>query len=263
VKPIDAFGPAIARAKHTLRLYDLLHDTRSRKVRSPWASKFKTLMHWPQGEAIVRVDGENQLSMLILRQKVGIARTAFTHEYLSELLRSAVVAAVSALDRYMHDIVVHHCIDMLSKKEDDIPKEWRKVHIPILSAKAAIDRQRKSTTARGGFPLKQAIQEQLHREFTFQQPDDVVSAMKMVGVEDFWKRVAERMDGNPKPKEVIDKLRTIAKRRNHIVHEADLERKIKARKYSLKAIARKDADDWVNWIEMLVVHADQVIAECV
>ena len=85
MKPKDTFDSAMKRVDHLLRLYDLLHNTRTYKARSDWCAKFNDLMHWSKKETIVRVDGKDGHSILILRQVLGIDHTQFTHDYLSEL----------------------------------------------------------------------------------------------------------------------------------------------------------------------------------
>jgi hypothetical protein len=157
MKPKQHFDVAMARADHLLRLYELLHDTRVYKVRSDWAARFKTLMHWPQGEQIVRVDGKDAQSLLILRAATGLSRNQFTHDYLAELLRATVVATVSALDRYMHDIVVMHSWSLLTRSERGIPRELKKLEIPILAARHAVDKLRRDGKARPGVLLKEAL----------------------------------------------------------------------------------------------------------
>lgn len=92
-------------------------------------------MRWPDAERIVRIDGKDGNSMLILREATGLDRKRFAHDYLSELLRAAIASAVAALDRYMHDLIVDRCIKLLSRPEDDIPKELRKLAIPVLETK--------------------------------------------------------------------------------------------------------------------------------
>ena len=123
--PTDGFDAAMGRADHLLCLYDVLHNSRSRAIRTDWAARFLDLMHWPTGEAIVRVDGKDKQSLLILRPSLGLDHTNFTHDYLSELLRSAEVATVSALDRYVHDLVLRHAWALLRKPEARIPTELK------------------------------------------------------------------------------------------------------------------------------------------
>ena len=261
--PIDSFNAAFVRASHLIQLYDLLHDSRSRGVRSDWATAFKNFMRWPNGERIVRIDGKDRNSLLILRESVGIDREHFTHDYVSELLRSSVVAAVSALDRYVHDLVVHHSWKLLSRSEAQIPTELKKIAISVTSVKAALTRLRSDRNARPGGLVKQAIQERLHRDFTFQKPDDILKASKMLGIRDFWDNVASEMPGPPSKADVISKLRDISSRRNQIVHEADLVRKTKAKEITLRDISRTDAERWVSWINDFVRAIDSVAARSI
>lgn len=251
------------RADHLLTLYDLLHDTRARKVRADWASKFLALMHWPKAEKIVRVDGKDKGSILIMRESMGIDRDKFTHDYLAELLRAAVVATVSALDRYMHDIVIYHSWALLNRAEAKIPKELKKLQIPVLSARHAVDRIRNDENARPGVLVKEALREHLHREYTFQRPDDVQKAALMLGVEDFWGKTSAVMRGSPKKEEVIRTLREIAQRRNQIVHEADIVRKAKSKMITMREISAKDAVAWTSWMRDFVDAIDSVVAKSI
>jgi hypothetical protein len=263
MKPKNNFDVAMERADHLLRLYALLHDTRVRKVRADWAAKLTALMHWPRGEKIVRVDGKGRNSILLLREAAGVDRDKFTHEYLSELLRAAVVAIVSALDRYMHDLVVHYSWSLLSKTEQKIPKELKKLRIPVLSARYAVDKIRGAAKARPGVLVKEAIRNQLHREFTFQKPDDVQKAALMLGVEDFWGKVAEAMPGALRKADVKENLRQIADRRNQIVHEADLVRKARAKSTTMREITLNTALNWASWMQDFVTAVDAVVASTV
>jgi hypothetical protein len=261
--PKDHFDVAMERADHLLRLYDLLHDTRTYKVRADWAAKFLALMHWPKTEKIVRVDGKDRNSLLILREAAGIDRDKFTHDYLAELLRATIVATVSALDRYMHDIVIFHSWALLNRADEKIPKELKKLQIPVLSARHAVDKVRSDAKARPGVLVKEALREQLHREYTFQRPDDVQKAVLMLGVDDFWGKVAAAMPGTPKKDEVIKTLREIAQRRNQIVHEADIMRKAKAKTITMRDISARTAADWAVWMRSFVGAIDSVVASAV
>jgi hypothetical protein len=259
MQPIIAFNAALERSKHLLVLYEILHDSRQRSVRDDWAIKFKGLMRWPQTEIIHRVDGKDRNTILIMRDCLGVNRRHFAHEYLSELLRASLVAAISALDRYLHDVVLHHSIYLLSKKEEDIPKELRKLSIPVLETKRALASLRANSSARPGHILKKAIQEHLHGHFTFQNPDSVQKAAQMLGIEDFWTKVAEEMSPAISKKEVISKLREHVIRRNQIVHEADLLRKTKSRGYTLREVDLNKAKDVVNWTNDFVKAIDNII----
>lgn len=263
MQALEHFDAAMARADHLMQLYDILRDSRARGIRSDWAKSFKAFMGWPAGEVIERVDGKDWNSMLILREAVGVDRSKFTHDYLSELLRAAIVAAVSALDRYVHDAVLQHCWSLLSRAEKDVPKELRNLAVPVLTTKRALEKQRAEPTSRPGHLVKAAIQEQLHKEHTFQKPDDISKAARMLGVTDFWGKVATEMPGPPQKAEVIEQLRQIANRRNLIVHEADLVRKTKAKQVTLRDIGRKEAEHWIDWIRHFVAAMERVVRAAV
>lgn len=252
----DGFSSAIERANHFLKLYAVLHDTRTRRVRSDWAGSFKRLMQWSQNENIVRVDGEE--SLLILRESAGIDRAHFAHDYLSELLRATIVSAVSALDRYMHDMIVEKSSALLSLPEDDIPKELRNLAVPILSAKKALEQLRKYSKSRPGHILKKEIQAALHKEYTFQNPDSIAKGAKMLNIKNFWGEIAKRLPTNPSKGDVQNKLKEIMLRRNQIVHEADLIRKTKAKKITVREISLSTAKEYVEWINNFVLAINNV-----
>ena len=129
MQPKSAFDAAMQRVDRLLGLYHLLRNTRERGIRADWARKFKTLMHWAQGDAIDRVDGTG--AVLILRHTSGFTADEFKHDELSELLRAALAASVSALDRYCHAVVVSLVMAQLRRSEDNWPKELKKLSLPI------------------------------------------------------------------------------------------------------------------------------------
>ena len=256
MKAKTAFDAAIKRGEHLLTLYDLLGDQRKRSVRQDWASKFRRIMRWKQSEKFVRVDGNG--CIVILRESANISREHFKHDYLSELLRFSLVAAVSAMDRYFHDAVVERSWSLLGKREDRIPKELRKLEIPVLETKRALSRLKGDDHSRPGNLVKKAIQNKLHADFTFQSPDSVLKAAQMLGVKDFWSSVAKHMVSTPKVSDIQDTLRQIAVRRNQIVHEADLERKTRSRKLSLREVSGSESKKSVEWIKEFVQAVGKV-----
>lgn len=261
MESIDYFNAAFLRAEHYLTLYDILHDTRARRVKDDWADRFKEFMHWPIREDIVRIDGKDKKSLLIIKSEIGIERSQFTHEYLSELLRSSLVSVISALDMYLHDIVVTHSWSLLSQKEELIPSELKRINLPIVDTKRAIARARKEINSRPGYLVKQAIQAQLHKKYTFQSPDNVNTACRMLGVKDLWNKVAAKMNGNHQAKDITEKLWKISRRRNQIVHEADLILTVKHKRISIRKLTYKETREWVYWIKDLVLAIDEVIKE--
>ncbi len=258
--PKAGFNAALERAEHLLRLYELICDTRQRAVRGDWARAFKQLMHWPAGNHIVRIDGKDRQSLLVFREECGVERHHFAHEYLSELLRSAIVASVSALDRMLHDHVVKESWKLLSRKESKVPKKLKEMSLSALDARKAVEHLRRNSKARPGNIIKKAIQDRLHRDYTFQTPDSVLMAAQMLGVQDFWKKVAHKMPNTPPKEDVIKELRTITRRRNQIVHEADLIRTNRQQPL-LRSISYSETSRMVNWMKEFGKAVNDVIEE--
>ena len=255
----DIFDYSIESAHHFMTLYDILHDTRARRGRQDWMRKFKNLMHWPSGEKIIRIDGKDTNSVLLIRESVGIDRYHFTHEYTSELLRSALASAVASLDRYFHDLIALSSWKLLSHKDSDIPKALRNLRLPVGATKKALETLRKNRSARPGNLIKAEIQKVLHREHTFQSPSSLTSAAKMLGIDDFWRKVAKEMPNRTKSIDIQNKLREIAIRRNQIVHESDVILKTSAKEIASRDIKRTDVQESLDYICSFISAVEIVV----
>lgn len=213
-------------------------------------------MHWPQKVRVVRVDGEN--SLLILKDPpLGLTPDRFDHSFASELLRSAVVSAVSSMDRYLHDVAVSRCFTLLNGAEKDLPKKLAKLEMPAISAFKATKALRKDARSRPGNQLKKALQEKLH-SITFQSPAGIEEFCQLVGIKDFWRKIETEMGGGLSPDEMKSMLLAIVRRRNQIVHEADLERQIKARRFAIREIEENFAHHTVDLIQKFVKAIEAV-----
>lgn len=73
-------------------------------MRADWKASFCTLMHWPKGASIDRVDSRHAL--VVLRDGSILKKEDFASEALDDLLRAALAMGISALDRYLHERVV-------------------------------------------------------------------------------------------------------------------------------------------------------------
>jgi hypothetical protein len=255
---LDTFEIANQRSERFLTLYKLMRNSRQRGAREDWLTRFKQFMRWPAGEQITRIDGHDGNSMIILREAVGITRDEFEHDILSELLRAAIVASVSALDRYMHDLVMRNVWSLLDQSEEDMSNELKKLSIPAYEVKRALTAIRQEPNARPGGKMKKVIQATLHRNHTFQRPDDLQKAAKMIGIDGFWDQVEAEFPGNRTKKQIIDQLKKITIRRNQIVHEADIIVKIRNREINTRTISERDATRAVEFIGRLVRSIDRV-----
>lgn len=258
LEPKDLFDHAMRRADHFLDLYDLVHNSRQRAIRSDWKSNFTSLMRWPKTEKIVRIDGKDKQSLLILRESAGLTREVFTHDYASELLRGAISAAVSALDRYMHEMVAKYFLKILNLPIESQSKEFRSICLPVNAVKRATDKLRADPAARPGNIIKEEVRKILHRDFTFQTSSSIQKAATILGVKDLWRKVAVAKN-NGVQKDIVDQLNAITRRRNQIVHEADLILQSRGREVKMRDITKQQALDVVIFMKDLVVALDKVI----
>ena len=162
------------------------------------------------------------------------------------------MTSVSALDRYIHDLVLLHSLRLLRKPEDSIPRNLRELKIPLLAVKKAIEKIKGDHTARPGSIIKQEIQDILHQNHTFQSPPNLDYASGLLGISNFWSKVGSKMPNKPEGKNVKKRLSEITKRRNEIVHEADLILKAKGKKLTLRDIDRNYAQSAKDWMQSFV-----------
>jgi hypothetical protein len=254
---INHFSLCIDRTNNLLLLYDILFDKRERKVRKDWSQNFCSLMHWSTTEKFIRIDGKD--SIIILKSSLNIDQKLFKTNQLDELLRSIIVYSVSALDRYFHDVLVEKVISILSKKEEEIPKELKNLNLPILSTKKALEKLKKDGKSRPGNILKSEIQIVLHDDYTFQNVHNIDKAIKMLDISDFWNRVGNEFSPKLTPIQIQNKIREISKRRNEIVHEADIVRKLRAKKPTLKSINRNKVEEYKIFIDNFIRATDKII----
>lgn len=258
-KEFKTFQLAIERSNHFLFLFDLVSNQRKRSIRSDWAGKFKKLMHWNGSTSLMRVDGASSI-LIIKDPPLGLTREHFSHGYASELLRSSVVSSISAMDKYFHDKALNRCFSLLNGPEKNLPKKLKRLEFSALSAFKAAKKLREDPSARPGNQLKKVLQDKLHT-ITFQDVNGVNEAVELMDVKDFWRRVGTKLNPEASASYLQEHLRQYVRRRNQIVHEADLERRLKARKYAIRPIEKNYAQSCCKFISSFVEAADAVIEE--
>lgn len=131
---------------------------------------------------------------------------------LTDLLRAAIVMSVSALDHYIHETVR---IGML--------ESWggtRRQTDAFLRFSISIDGAREAVLNQTGEQwLHDEIRER-HRWHSFQSPDRITEALRLITDVGIWDAVAD--DLRRPVQDVRQQLELIIDRRNKIAHEADL-----------------------------------------
>jgi hypothetical protein len=132
---------------------------------------------------------------------------------LSDLLRSALVHAVSALDHLVHQRVVELAIEIYNGQRAPT-QSFNSLSIPLETA-----------LTHGGYVSSHAWFEEFLRDHlswqSFQDPKRISEAIRLVSDVSLWEEVADITGSNPS--DTVQRLRVIVDRRNKIAHEADLD----------------------------------------
>lgn len=188
-----------------------------------------------------------------------IANTAPRSEVPSDLLRSALVSAVSALDAYAHGIVDRAAVAVATQPLPQTglePAEGRgALAIPLalmpdlygIAASADPVTQRAPTAIDAiGLAVAEAT-----RRLTYQSPDEIAAALASVGIRRIW---SNAYGVDPK---ALEDLRAACYRRNKIVHEADLDRSVHPA--TLRPICASDVEGVANLVRRVSSGIDRYV----
>jgi hypothetical protein len=173
------------------------------------------------------------------------------------LPRSAVVAAISALDSYVHD-VIYEQIPIVLASSNEISTSLATAMASVLPIKKAEDFQSARAVLLSHNTLHELFMRfrQAKLEFTsYQAPDKVIAAYSLIGIPDIFNRVSSAWQGPGSAAEDIrDTLAKYVTRRNKIAHEADLEHS-----GSPRPMQSKYASECKSFIENLVTRLDRIV----
>lgn len=169
----------------------------------------------------------------------------------SDLLRWQWVLAVSALDKYIHDIVTDGMVEQYINKQPHTPK----FDTFQLSMKTIINIQ--------SAPVPEiAFRNEVIRKnsyLSFQDPDKIADALSFIwNVPNKWDVISRNMATPISSSDLKIKLKNIVVRRNQIVHEGDcLSTNIPMAQQQITA---SDTQDVIQFITELVDAIDASIA---
>lgn len=133
---------------------------------------------------------------------------------LTDLLRSQIVMAVSALDHYVHEITRVGMLEVYSGKRPQTPA--------FLRFQVTMEATLQGIVAGQGNDgwLDEEIRKK-HGYLAFQHPDRIADAIRLFSSCTLWISVASEL--NSEVENVKTELQLIVDRRNQIAHEADLD----------------------------------------
>lgn len=169
----------------------------------------------------------------------------------SDLLRWQYVLAVSALDKYIHDIVRIYMLEIYRGNRIRT-KKYDTVRFDL----ATIEAMKTSATPEVEF-TNEIIRQ--HGYLSFQDPDRISDALSLIWEENNkWLIISSNMSYHISQCDLKIKLKNIVLRRNQIVHQGDslttqtpLQQQI---------ILREDVEDVINFVVELVKAIDKSLA---
>lgn len=158
---------------------------------------------------------------------------------LSDVLRASLVLGVSALDHFIHEFVRLGMLEVHQGKRP-MTDSYLSFRVPMSAAQQA------SVDTNGDDWLDQAIREN-HAWLSFQQPDKIADAIRLMSTTKLWEQVGIEL--GMKPVDVKLQLSAIIERRNKIAHEADMDPTINGIRWPINDVLVADA---LNFLELLV-----------
>lgn len=141
---------------------------------------------------------------------------------LSDLYRAAYMQGVSAFDYFIHEEVRVRMLDLHVRPQSTWPRGFSRFKVPLSSVR------RDGSNLQDTAVLFEAEIRNQHGHLSFQHPDKVADACRLVSDVDLWVAVAAAIgttkQGRLSPAQAAKKdWGLIIDRRNLIVHEADLD----------------------------------------
>ncbi len=166
-----------------------------------------------------------------------------------DLLRMSLVYCMSALDKLLHELVVHNMVEIFANRKaatDKYKCETISLEHHLILASASL-------------PPPEIVFEQIVRSkiahLSFMDPPKLVDALALIWSEEHkWQAIASEMGSNRES--VVTELKNLYRRRNSIVHEIDWDPASGAKMPILPA----DAERAETFIKTLGEAIDRLVA---
>ncbi|WP_394125167.1 HEPN domain-containing protein [Psychrobacter nivimaris] len=166
----------------------------------------------------------------------------FPHDMISDILRSELVSVVSALDRFIHDIVKVGIIESYNGQRQ-LTNSCSNFQINIGDLKTFLN----PTISQDPDIILGDIIDRKHSHLSFQDPKKIADALSLFWDDSQkWQTIASQLGSDQNTIKV--ELKNIIIRRNQIVHEADFD----AFQNQLQIIKANDVENSVEFINNLV-----------
>lgn len=163
---------------------------------------------------------------------------------LSEMLRSEYVLVISAMDRFLHDIVKERLLKIDIRDVVNLNISAQKEYpISLFTVKSLLENPDELTRDQ---LLETDLKKSLEK-ISFQSSKSIESAMNLIGCKKPWTKIGRQL--TLPPEDVKKRLDIIIRRRNIIAHQADISNDVTLEKNNIE---RQDVDEELFFIEKIV-----------
>ena len=243
------FNSAIKPADMLIVLYESLLTNNTRAIRSEYKTRAFTskIVPWPQQDGLWRSKGH---SILILgNDNSKLSHHSFSPDSLSVFLRSALVLAMAAIDKLLHEAVSNNFSRLAREGTID-----RFAHIDVstcyqisLSARERKGKGGKIKT-RPGHKIKAEVLQQIYTD-SFLSSRRVEEVSSALGKKKIFSIFGNTLHPSQTHEQVKAKWISLYRRRNQIAHEGDIVRKSKGRVLDLNRIRFGDIKKDIDFIK--------------
>lgn len=160
-----------------------------------------------------------------------------------DILRSAMVLLVSALDTFVHDVVRIGMMQILKGERKQTPEYQKfRIEMHVVSFNASYD-------------WFDAEIRRRHSESSFQSAGNITKGLKLIYEKDIWSSIAQDLNG--KEEETKKKLDAIVRKRNQIAHESDVDPTSFDESYY--PISVEDVEEHIKFIGKLVYSINRIL----
>lgn len=223
----DIFTEAIKDADNLVLLYDSLLTANQRQIRPEWRDRFfkAQLVSWPKKGGLWR--SKNDKVLIIGNDKAQLSHLSFSADCLSVFLRAALVLAMAAVDKVLHEAVSKNFASLAKSGELDDLVQIKLSKVYQISQAARVRKGKGGKVkSRPGHKIKAEVLARIYSDcyLSTRKLQEICAAC---GEKSIFAQFAVSRQRNERAQQLQDRWSQIYQRRNRIAHECNIVRKAK------------------------------------
>jgi len=239
------FNEGIKPAETLLCLYEELVTSNERAIRPEWENRFLAtkLTSWPKTTNLWRSYSKDKNILIVGTCSSRLTHKSFEQDTMTLFLHSAIVAAVAAVDKILHEALSLHFVKLAKTGKLDTLAQLPPSKVYEIATRA---RTRKGkggkTKSRSGDSIKEGVIEQIYKD-TYLDSRHIEKICDSFGQTNVFYKSGQTFPEKFTAKQMKTKWGRIYHIRNIIAHECGMERKLRTKKITYISLTHKQASD--------------------